>query len=304
MTDTSHPARERSLNPRLWARAAARVALSAGAITLAVSGCSLFESSDSPGGATTPGSEIKSAGSNKECLAVSTANGLDPAGSALAVILDVSFSTGDGPAREAAFRAAEGRVAAHIDGDPAKAAIVWAGTFDAASTTVNFDECLSGAMLVPRGNNAAQREQKVSKDMLAQSIAERFDVLGEVPPSKLGTDPVGAMAAGVERVKSAQIASDGSREVDIYTDGIATTGCLAIGPNPDFNDLESAKTLGKGCVGSGELPEGRGVTVRFLGVGRASTSASTEQAVWLKAALMSACEQTGADCDSTESLEP
>jgi hypothetical protein len=260
----------------------------------------LFSSS---GGSDTASSN-GSAGSTEECLNATDPADLEPPGNALAVVLDVSFSQGNGDARSDMLDAAKDRVISRIDGDPANASVVWAGTFDASSTTVNFDECLDGAVLVPRGNNSAQRNQKTSVEKLQADIDTRFEALANTPLSQLGTDPVAAVSAAIERVKGASIEDGGTREVDIYTDGIATTGCLALPEDFDASDLDAAKALGQGCENTGQLADGEGVTVHFLGVGRAAEAVSTEDAVWITTALVAACELTGAECHATESLEP
>ena len=297
MLDTSTSRR----NARGVRSRASVVSIAAAALVM-VPGCSMFKSSEgSAGGASSGGLD---AGGGSECLNATDPADLDPAGAALAVVLDVSFSQGNGDSRSAMLNAAKERVSAQIDGNPAESAIVWAGTFDAASTTVNFDECLDGTVLVPRGNNAAQRSQKVSVEKLEADISTRFDALAETPLSKLGTDPIAAVSASIDRVKSAEIVDGGQREVDIYTDGLATTGCLALPETYDENDLDAAKALGESCADTGQLADGEGVSVKFLGVGRSSEAISTEKAVWINTALVAACELTGAECTSTESLEP
>lgn len=211
-----------------------------------------------------------------------------------AVLVDISDSASD-PARQRERAAAALRVlAGFTDGST----VVHVGTFDASSTTVRFDRCLDGTVLVAVGNNDRVRE--LGTPALLDAVSARLEALVGAQPLAPGSDPAAALAAGLR----ATLADDvDEHAVTLITDGAASSGCLAVPAGQDPADLDTARQAGQACATTMGFAQTADTSVRFLGVGRTSgTGTSTAEATWLTTALEAMCRQVTPNCTATPDL--
>jgi len=166
--------------------------------------------------------------------------------------------------------------------------LVSIGAFDGSSTSVEW-AVRNAALPVARGTEG--RRQARDKASAGSCLHDEVSRVLTTPAQLGSTDVLGALFAG-----SAQLPADGAaRELVVFTDGLANTGCA------DLRSHQNARDLVEGCRAGDGMPQLAGIALTLSGVGSpavADQALSTDQSRLLQDIWTGLCRATGAKVPS------